>query len=305
MFFLRKTLLALSDNVHLKRFIMLHPLSRRVTRRFIAGETLDEAVHAVTKLNGNGLTATFDYLGENVIRKEDAEEAVAMYLQILETIEKTGIQANISMKLTELGLDFKGTFCAEKLELILKRASLGNHFIRIDMEGSPYTEKTLTLFRQVYSHYKNVGVVVQAYLYRSEKDTEDLISLGARVRLCKGAYNEPPQIAFPKKSDVDENYLRLMKKLLLQGNYPAIATHDPKIIDETKSFARNNGIDSSRFEFQMLYGIRRDLQELLVKQGYRVRIYVPYGKEWYPYFMRRLAERPANVLFFLSSLLKG
>lgn len=301
---LRKILLAFSNSENVQNFIKGHRFTRNMTRRFIAGERFDDAIEAIRKINASGQLATLDRLGENVSTKEAVLEAARSYIDILEQIEAHQIQSNISLKLTELGLDLSDEFCYENLLKIVAKAAQLNNFIRIDMEGSSFTERTLAIFRRAYQQYKNVGVVIQSYLYRSENDIDDLIALGARVRLCKGAYNEPPNVAFPRKSKVDKNFISLMKKLLKNGNYPAIATHDQKIIEQTKAFAESERIDRSKFEFQMLYGIRRDLQEALVKEGYRVRIYVPYGKEWYRYFMRRLAERPANLFFFLSHLKK-
>jgi proline dehydrogenase len=302
---LRKTLLSLSENRHLYHFITNYRIPRHMARRFIAGETLEEALEAVQKLNAKKMMATLDHLGENVATFEEAKHAAEIYFLILDKIQEANIQSNVSLKLTDLGLDLDEKICRENLEKITQKAASYNNFIRIDMESSLYTERSLQIFKSLFERYKNLGVVIQAYLYRSEKDIEELIPLKARVRLCKGAYKEPPEIAFPRKKDVDANYIKLMKKLLLYGNYPAIATHDPRIIEETKHFAKENKIPPANFEFQMLYGIRRDLQEQLVKEGYNVRIYVPFGKKWYPYFMRRLAERPANLMFFFSSFIRG
>lgn len=302
---LRKALLALSENSRLFEFIKNHRFSRNMTRRFIAGESLEEAILAIRQLNAKGKLATFVHLGENVSTHEEAIGATRAYLHILEQIQETDLQSNISLKLTVLGLDLSEDFCYENLKKIVAKADQFNNFIRIDMEGSAYTDRTLKIFNRVYAEFKNVGVVIQAYLYRSEKDIDDLIRLKARIRLCKGAYHEPASIAFPKRKQVDENFILLMKKLLLHGNYPGIATHDLGMIDEAKRFARENNIHPSRFEFQMLYGIRRELAQILVSDGYNLRIYVPYGEQWYPYFMRRLAERPANLLFFLTSLFRG
>ena len=302
---MRKTLLALSESDKLYHFINSHEFSRNMAHRFIAGEGLDEAVEAIREVNRKKMIATFDHLGENVHNLDEARKAVEVYIRILDKIRETGIDSNVSLKLTELGLDLDERACEENLGKILDKAESYRNFIRLDMEGSPYTERTLNLFKRLFPSRKNVGVVIQAYLYRSEKDIEDMIGLQARVRLCKGAYNEPPEVAFPKKKDVDDNYVKLMKRLLENGNYPGIATHDQRIIEETKAFAKEKKIDPTRFEFQMLYGIRRELQDELVKDGYNLRIYVPYGKKWYPYFMRRLAERPANLMFFFTSLIRG
>jgi len=305
MYLLRSTLLSLSENRWAYDFILKHNFSRKMSRRFIAGESLNEAVLAIRQINTKGMTATFDRLGENVGSRDEALQAVQAYLEILGKIEENQIQSNISLKLTELGLDISEDFCFENLKKIVAKADQLNNFIRIDMEGSPYTERTLRIFKRLSSHYKNVGVVIQSYLRRSEKDVEDLIEMKARVRLCKGAYKEPAEIAFAKKREVDENYVKLMKRLLLAGNYPGIATHDLKIMNEAKHFVAEKKIANSQFEFQMLYGIRRPLEEELIKERYNLRIYVPYGEKWYPYFMRRLAERPANLIFFVTSLLRG
>jgi proline dehydrogenase len=241
-------------------------------------------------------------LGENVSDEAGARQAAENYLAIFERIERERLDSNVSLKLTQLGIDLNENLCQELLEKIVAQAATRGNFVRIDMEGSPYTERTVEMAKRVRAKYAAVGTVMQAYLYRAEKDALDLIAAGCRLRLCKGAYKEPPDIAFPKKSDVDANYVKLMKLLLPSGIYHGIATHDPAMIDATKDFVREKNIGHERFEFQMLYGIRTDLQKQLVREGFRLRIYIPYGTDWFPYFMRRLAERPANLTFFLRNL---
>jgi proline dehydrogenase len=282
---------------------MHNALSRRVARRFVAGESLDDAVEVARQVNDAMQLASLDLLGENVSDEAGARQAAENYLAIFERIEREKLDSNVSLKLTQLGIDLNENLCQELLEKIVARATAQQNFVRIDMEGSPYTERTVEMAKRVRAKYAAVGTVMQAYLYRTEKDVLDLISAGCRLRLCKGAYKEPPDIAFPKKSDVDANYVKLMKLLLPSGIYHGIATHDPAMIDATKDFAREKNISRERFEFQMLYGIRTDLQKQLVREGFRLRIYIPYGTDWFPYFMRRLAERPANLTFFLRNLL--
>lgn len=282
---------------------MHNSLSRRVARRFVAGETLDDAVEVARNVNGAMQLASMDLLGENVSDEAGARQAAENYLAIFERIEREKLDSNVSLKLTQLGIDLSESLCQELLEKIVAQAATRGNFVRIDMEGSPYTERTVEMVKRVRAKYAAVGTVMQAYLYRTEKDVLDLIAAGCRLRLCKGAYKEPPDIAFAKKSDVDANYVKLMKLLLPSGIYHGIATHDPAMIDATKDFAREKNIGREQFEFQMLYGIRTDLQKQLVRDGFRLRIYIPYGTDWFPYFMRRLAERPANLIFFLRNLL--
>jgi proline dehydrogenase len=279
-------------------------LARPLVRRFVAGTRLPEAIESVRALNAAGITATLDYLGESVRHPQEARGAAAQYIALLHAIERWGVRANASLKLTQMGLDIDRELCRSNVERIVAQAAAFGNFVRIDMEGSAHTQLTLDLFGEVFERYRNVGVVIQSYLYRSEGDVRALNRLGARVRLCKGAYNEPASVAFPRKADVDRNYVRLMELLLHEGNYPAIATHDERMIEATRSFAARGGISVDSFEFQMLYGVRRDLQEQLVREGYRLRSYVPYGEQWYPYFMRRLAERPANLLFLVRGMLR-
>jgi len=273
-------------------------------RRFIAGETIDEAVDCVKDLPAKGLNLTLDYLGESVSSAAAASKAANDYLQILAVIVASGVERNISLKLTQLGLDVDKATAVDNMRRILEPADAHGFFVRIDMENSPYTDATLeildTLWRQGHT---NIGTVIQSYLKRSADDIRKLNVHGVRVRLVKGAYKEPKTVAYQKKSEVDSAFVDLMQTLLDEGTYPAIATHDPVIIDATKAYAKSKGYANDRFEFQMLYGIRRDIQTALVKEGYRVRVYVPFGKQWYPYFMRRLGERPANVAFVLKGIL--
>lgn len=301
---LRRILLALAEQKWLHRVIVETPAFRRMARRFVAGERLEEAVAAVRRLNQVGITATLDCLGESVATVAEAEEARDEYLRVLDCIVAEDLACNVSLKLTQMGYDVDRDLCFDNVRRILARAQEHGNFVRLDMEGSAYTGGTLDLHERLWQEHHNVGVVIQSYLHRSPQDIDHLNRLGARVRLCKGAYNEPPQVAFARKADTDANYQVQAQKLLLGGHYPALATHDARLIDHVKFLARTEGVDPSTFEFQMLYGIRRDLQQRLVEEGYRVRVYVPYGTHWYPYFMRRLAERPANLAFFLSSLLR-
>jgi proline dehydrogenase len=282
--------------------MMRNGVSRRVARRFVAGQVLDDGIKAARAINAMGITASLDLLGENVSDEDSARRSAGDYLSIFDRIEQEKLDANVSLKLTQVGLDLGDAFCQELLESIAVRAAIHRNFVRVDMEGSGYTQRTIDIVKRVRSMHTNVGTVLQAYLYRSEQDTHELVQAGCRIRLCKGAYDEPASVAFPKKSDVDLNYIKLMKLLLSSGIYHGIATHDPAMIQATKNFARERNIGRDQFEFQMLYGIRTDLQRQLVREGHRVRVYIPYGTEWFPYFMRRLAERPANLTFFLRNL---
>ena len=273
-------------------------------RRFIAGETVEEAVACVADLPRKGLHLTLDYLGESVSSSASAAAAAADYVQIIGTIVASGIERNISLKLTQLGLDVDKATAVDNMRRILEPADANGFFVRIDMENSPYTAATLEILDTLWQQgHRNVGTVVQSYMMRSPDDVRRLNTLGARVRLVKGAYKEPKTVAYQKQSEVDGAFIELMQALLDEGTYPAIATHDPDMLAATKAYATRKGYTSERFEFQMLYGIRRDLQMSLVKDGYRVRVYVPFGKQWYPYFMRRLGERPANVAFVLRGIL--
>jgi proline dehydrogenase len=303
---IRNTLLYLSNQPRVFQFVRNNRLAKHFARRFVAGETVAEAVAVVRELNTKGITASLDLLGESVYTETEARAARDEYLQLLDRIKESGVDANVSVKLTAMGLDIDNEMCVGIMQDILARAQKYSTFVRIDMESSEYTDITLKLFEErLYPMYKaNVGVVLQSYLYRTFAEVEHMNTLRARVRLCKGAYKEPPKVAYPDKKDVDANYIRCMRELMLKGNYPGIATHDPAMINEAKRFAKEQGITSDRFEFQMLYGVRRDLQESLVKAGYRVRCYVPFGTQWYPYLMRRLAERPANVAFITGNVVR-
>lgn len=308
---LQRLLLGLSQSDLARRWIEAFPLSRRVARRFIAGETLEEAVEAVHALNAQHIKATLDHLGENTRTRDEAVEAAQEYHRILDAIDRHGLDSGISLKPTQMGLALSEDLCFENIKGIAERARDSNNFVRIDMESSQYTGRTLRIYERLREvGHDQVGVVIQSYLYRSEEDIERLIKLGANVRLCKGAYAEPPSVAFPDKRDVDRNFQRLLQQMwrpeaLTKGVYAAVATHDEELIRWARQYAQRHGISRERFEFQMLHGVRRALQVKLVREGYRVRVYVSYGREWYPYFMRRLAERPANVLFLARQLLRA
>jgi proline dehydrogenase len=274
-------------------------------RRFIAGESIEEAVAATRDIADRGLLLTLDYLGESVRTSAEADAATRDYLRILDVIVESGIERNVSLKLTQLGLDVDRATCVDNLRRVLDPATEHGFFVRIDMENSPYTDVTLQILETLWGQgYRNIGVVLQSYLLRTEADVRRVNALGARIRLVKGAYKEPKNVAYQKKSEVDAAFVRLMQMLLDESHYPAIATHDPHMIDATKQYASAQGYAADRFEFQMLYGVRRDLQTALAAERYRMRIYVPFGQQWYPYFMRRLGERPANVWFVLNSLLR-
>jgi proline dehydrogenase len=279
-------------------------LARYWAARFVAGETLDQALDVSRRLNSEGITVTLDHLGESVTTLEEAAAARDVYLRTLSAIHDSGIQGNVSLKLTQFGLDFSYSQCRANVEQLVRRAVELKSFVRVDMESSRYTDRTLDLVTDLHQHHGAVGVVIQSYLRRSKSDIEKLCADRIRVRLCKGAYLEPPEAAFQKKAEVDQSYLALMELLLTKGVYPAFATHDEQIIRQIRDFAARNQIARDGFEFQMLYGIRRDLQKRLAADGYRLRLYVPFGKAWYPYYMRRLAERPANLLFILRHLFR-
>ena len=301
---LRASFLYLSHRRGLQRFVTRGRLTSSLAYRFVAGDRLADAVRVVTEVNGRGWSASLDHLGENVTEEKAARAASEDYLAAFERIASEQLNANVSVKLTQLGLDISPDLCTELLTRILQRAQQLNNFVRVDMEGSSYTQRTLDLVLALHERYPNCGVVLQSYLYRTADDVARANAAKVRVRLVKGAYDEPPEVAFPRKADVDARFEAEMKQLLVDGVYPAIATHDDRLIEATKGVARERDISADRFEFQMLYGIRRDLQERLLREGYRVRIYVPYGTEWYPYLMRRLAERPANLLFIVRSLIR-
>jgi proline dehydrogenase len=300
----RSLFLFLSREKHLRRWMETSPAARNLSKRFVAGETLEQALEVSRKLNGEGIAVTLDHLGESVTTLDEAGLARDVYLRTLDAIHSAGIQGNVSLKLTQFGLDLSSNQCHTNVEQLVRRAGELGGFVRVDMESSEYTTRTLDLVVGLHQQYGAVGTVIQAYLQRSRADVEKLCAQGIRVRLCKGAYLEPHSVAFPRKADVDANYVDLMKLLLESGVYPAIATHDEKMIAATKAHAALRKLPRDAFEFQMLYGIRRDLQRQLVAEGYRMRLYVPFGQAWYPYYMRRLAERPANVLFMVRNLFR-
>jgi proline dehydrogenase len=306
----RDFFIALSRSARLRTVAVKFGPARAMARRFVAGERLDQAIAAVQALNQQGLLATLDQLGENTTTETEAREATSEIVKALDAIQAAGSRSGVSIKLTQMGLDLSPALAAENVQRIVARAADAGRFVRIDMESSEYVDRTLELFEALWPRYKNVGAVIQSYLYRSAADVEHLIELGASVRLVKGAYNEPPEVAFPRKADTDEAYIRLADRLLspdaqARGVFPAFGTHDTRLIDWVKDCARQRTIPLDRFEFQMLYGIRSGLQRQIAAEGYRVRVYTPYGEQWWPYFMRRLAERPANVVFILKNLLKG
>lgn len=301
---MRAVLIALSGSKGLKNFFTHHRFAQRTSSRFIAGLNVEEAVPVVKALNQGGITATMDHLGENVNNQEEAEAATAEALDIFNTLEEECLNGNVSIKLTQMGLDLGEDICRNNVLKLVQRAHELNNFLRIDMEGSDYTDRTLDIFYHFRKDYESVGIVIQSCLYRSVEDVKKILSMGGRIRLCKGAYKEPPDRAFPRKKGTNDNFILLTKMMLDSGIYHGIATHDEKMIDATIQYAEKQGIPKDGFEFQMLHGIRRDLQRQLVGDGYRMRIYVPYGTEWYPYFMRRLAERPANVLFLIKNFFK-
>jgi proline dehydrogenase len=303
---MRQSLLWLSEQQRIFDFVRRNGLARKFASRFVAGETIDSAVVAARELAGRGINASLDLLGESIREEREAVAARDQYLQMLERMAATGVDANVSVKLTQMGLDINEDLCAANLTRILEKAQQVSGFVRLDMEGSDYTQRTLDFFkhRLLERFGRHCGVVIQAMLRRSAADVAELIGLRARVRLCKGAYLEPPAVAFPDKADVDRSYVTLMERLLSDGNYPGIATHDEAIIRHAERFVQHEGIAPDRFEFQMLYGVRRDLQERLRRDGRRMRVYIPFGTQWYPYLMRRLAERPANIAFILGNLVK-
>ena len=303
---LRRTLLYLSNQPRVFNVVRRNGFAKRFASRFVAGETLETALDAVRALNARKITASLDLLGESVTSEPEARAAAQEYLLMLDRIHEQKLDANVSVKLTQMGLDLDEELCVETMQAILSRARDYQTFVRLDMEGSAYTDRTLRMFEdRLYPSFReNVGIVLQSYLYRTSADVERAILLKCRVRLCKGAYKEPASVAYPDKKDVDANYVRCMEKLVQDGNYPGIATHDPAIIEQTKRFAKEKGIAPSRFEFQMLYGVRRDMQDQLVREGYGMRVYVPFGTQWYPYLMRRLAERPANLAFITGNVVR-
>jgi proline dehydrogenase len=305
---LRSTLIALSKNQHLRRICERSRAGRRLSSRFVAGLEIEDALRAAEFINSQGMTATLDSLGESVTSEAEARQAAEVYHQLLEAIATRQLSANISVKLTQMGLERSPELAWELVESLVAHAHTTGSFVCIDMEGSQWTQVTLDIVRRLHARPDlrgSVGAVIQACLYRSQADIAQLLADGIRIRLCKGAYKEPAEIAFPHKADVDANYLRLSSLLLDSPLYHGLATHDEAMIAAAKVFVRRQGIDSSRFEFQMLFGVRRGLQRTLVGEGYNVRIYIPFGRAWYPYFMRRLAERPANLLFLIRNLLRS
>lgn len=303
---LRNTLLYLSNQPKVFKFIRHNALARGFASRFVAGETIDTAIEAVKALNAKGITASLDLLGESVFNEAEARATGVEYLEILDRIHNEGLNANVSVKLTALGMDVSEDLCLQITTEVLERAKKYDTFVRLDMESSHYTQSTLEFFeKKLFPEFKgNVGVVLQSYLYRTKADVEHMNKIGARVRICKGAYKEPESVAFPDKKDVDENYMVCTQLLLQDGAYAGLATHDEVMIERIKKFVAENNIPRERFEFQMLYGVRRDLQDRLVADGYNMRVYVPFGSQWYPYLMRRLAERPANIAFMTGNIVK-
>lgn len=306
MVLMRQGLLWLSERQGVFNFVRRNGLARRFASRFVAGETIDDGVAAARELSRRGIAATLDLLGESVTAEAEAVTARDQYLRMLDRMAESRVQVNVSVKLTQMGLDIAEELCEANMVRILERAQALDGFVRLDMEGSAYTQRTLDFFRdRLHPRFgAHCGVVIQSMLRRSAQDIEDLIALRARVRLCKGAYLEPPSVAFPDKADVDRSYLRLMERLLEQGNYPGLATHDETILVRAREFVRRLGIPPTRYEFQMLYGVRRDLQDQLRREGHNLRVYIPFGTQWYPYLMRRLAERPANIAFLLGNMVR-
>lgn len=304
---LRSVLIALSHNRQLRRFAEHSTFGARLSSRFIAGMEIEDALRVADSVNRQGIAVTLDSLGESVTSEDEARRAAEVYHRLLDEIALRGLKAHISVKLTQMGLELSPELAEMLAGELARHAGAVKSFVRIDMEDSRLTQMTLDIVRRLHaaaSLRQSIGVVIQAYLYRSQADVEQLVAEGIRIRLCKGAYNEPPAVAFPDKREVDENFIHLSQMLLRSPVYQALATHDERMIQAAEEFAAAHRIDRSLFEFQMLYGVRRDVQRRLVKEGYRVRVYVPFGREWYPYFMRRLAERPANVLFLARNLFR-
>ena len=303
----RNALIWLSRQEGLKDFAARFRYFKKITTRFVAGDTIDETIPIIRQLNAENCTASFDHLNESVGSAGEAENEVAEYQNILAKIDETKIRSNVSIKLTQFGLGLDPELAYRNARRVVEEAHRRGNFVRVDMEDSRVTQATIDIFKRLRDEFdlNTVGIVLQSYLYRTFADAQELIKIPARIRICKGAYLEPPEVAFPDKKDVDANYIKVMQLLLSSGTYHGIATHDPKMIDATIDFAKREGIGKEKYEFQMLYGVRRDLQRQLARDGFNLRIYVPYGKHWYPYFMRRLAERPANVWFVLKNLAKG
>jgi len=303
----RDALIWLSRQEGLKDFATRFGFFKKLTTRFVAGENIDEVIPFIRQLNSENATASFDHLNESVGSAAEAEQEVLEYLNILAKIDEQRIRSNVSIKLTQFGLGLDPELAYQNARRVVVEAERRGNFVRVDMEDSSVTQVTIDIFKRLRAEFglNTVGIVLQSYLYRTLADAQELVKLPARIRICKGAYNEPPEVAFPEKKDVDANYIKVMQLLLGSGTYHGIATHDPKMVDATIEFATREGIGKEKFEFQMLYGIRRNLQHQLARDGFNVRIYVPYGKHWYPYFMRRLAERPANIWFVMKNLAKG
>jgi len=305
---LRALFISLSESRSLRSVAERSAMGKRFSSRFVAGTQVEDVLRATLAVNKLGQSVSIDNLGENVTNAEEARESAALYHRLLDAIAAQSLNANISLKLTHMGLDVDESLARELVSGLVAKAASLKSFVRVDMEGSPYTQRTLDFVHELHrrpGHQGCVGTVIQSYLYRSEKDVQDLLSAGIRIRLCKGAYKEPSDIAFQKKSEVDDNYIKLMKSLMKSGIYHGLATHDERIIKEAKSFAIAEKIPHEAFEFQMLHGIRRDLQQQLSREGWGMRVYIPFGTEWYPYFMRRLAERPANVFFIAKNFLRA
>jgi len=300
-------LIWLSRQEGLKDFATRFKFFKKLTTRFVAGDTIDEVIPYIRDLNAENASASFDHLNESVENPGEAEREVTEYLNILAKIDETRIRSNVSIKLTQFGLKLDPELAYRNARRVVEDAHRRGNFVRVDMEDSSVTQVTIDIFKRLRAEFglNDVGIVLQSYLYRTFADAQELVKLPARIRICKGAYLEPPEVAFAEKKDVDANYVKVMQLLLGSGVYHGIATHDPKMIDATIDFATREGIGKEKFEFQMLYGIRRDLQRQLARDGFNMRVYVPYGKHWYPYFMRRLAERPANMWFVLKNLAKG
>ena len=304
---LRSAFIALSQNRPLRNFAERSSMGQKMSSRFVAGMEIDDAVRAAQSLNNVGIAASLDALGENVFTADEAHHSAETYHRLLDAIQQKQLNANVSVKLTQMGMDLDPALAQSISSDLVDHAAHANSFVRLDMEGTPYTQATIDMTRAIHAmpgHHGRVGTVMQAYLYRCEADIQTLLADKIRIRLCKGAYKEPADLAFPKKEDVDANYVKLTKLLLTSGVFHGIATHDEAIIHQTRAFVAEHSIDKSSFEFQMLYGIRRDLQKSLVQEGFGMRVYIPFGAEWYPYFMRRLAERPANALFIAKNMLK-
>jgi proline dehydrogenase len=300
----RSFFLFLSRRRGLRKWMETSSLARRLATRFVAGETLDEAIAVSRRLNREKISVTLDHLGESVTSLEEAARARDVYQATLTALHESAVEGNVSLKLTQFGIDLSSDECRRNVEQLAASAAANGLFVRVDMESSEYVDRTIDLVTALHARYRAVGAVIQSYLYRSRQDVEALSDRGIRVRLVKGAYLEPPSVAFPRKADADNNFVELMKLLLDRGAYPAIATHDEKMIAATRAYAAERNISRDGFEFQMLYGIRRDLQRQLVADGFRLRLYVPFGQSWYPYYMRRIAERPANALFVLRNLFR-